>query len=507
MEKEILLEMKHIGKSFGGTRALDDVSITVHKGEVVGLIGENGAGKSTLMKILCGAHNTYDGEIWMEGEKIELKSPAQASDYGIGIIYQELTVFTHMNVAQNIFISNEIGGKHALTPLNDRKMHMRAAQVLKEELGLDIDTRTPISELGLAQRAMVEIARCLIQKKKVVIMDEPTASLENRERELLFQIIHRLKESGCTVIYISHYLEEILKVCDRAVVLRDGVLQADRPTSELTINKIIELMIGDALENQYPKEECPLGDVALEIKGLTKKKAFQNIDMEIRAGEVVGVAGLVSSGKNDLVRSIMGITEYDGGKIFVHGKEVVIKTVTDAVKKKFAFIPAERKTEAIFAIQDVAWNTTIGSLGQLNPWALNKKKEDEATTRYVEELRTKVNGIKQSIQDLSGGNQQKVILARWLMTKPDIILMEEPTRGIDVKAKVDVYRLINECAKKGKAICVVSSENAELMGICDRIIVLHDGEIRAVVDPKNCTQEQLTYYTQTKNEEEKRNEE
>lgn len=501
-ENNILLEMKHIGKSFGGTRALNDVSVTIKKGEVVGLIGENGAGKSTLMKILCGAHNTYDGEIWMEGRRIELKSPAQAADYGIGIIYQELTVFTHMNVAQNIFISNELGGKNPLMPMKDREMHKRAAKVLKEELGLDIDTHTLVSELGLAQREMVEIARCLIQKKKIVIMDEPTASLETRERELLFQIIRKLKEGGCTVIYISHYLEEILNVCDRAVVLRDGVLQADRATSELTINKIIELMIGDSLEKQYPKEDCEFGDVVLKVENLTKKKAFQNINMEIHAGEVVGIAGLVSSGKNELVRSIMGITGYDSGNIQVHGKDLQIKSVADAVKQKFAFIPAERKTEAIFAIQDVAWNTTIASLKQLNPRALNKKKEEGVTKQYIEELRTKVSGTRQAIQDLSGGNQQKVILARWLMTEPEIILMEEPTRGIDVKAKVDVYRLINECAKKGKAICVVSGENAELLGICDKIIVLHDGVIRAVVDSKECTQEQLTYYTQTKGEEE-----
>lgn len=503
MSTNCLLEMRAIGKSFGGTRALNEVSFNLEKGQVMGLIGENGAGKSTLMKILCGAHTQYEGEIIMEGEKITLHSPGDAAACGIGIIYQELTVFTHLNVAQNIFISNEersLGRKGALLPLNDKKMHQRARQILKEELGLEVDTHTRVADLSLAQRQLVEIARCLIQKKKIVIMDEPTSAMEARERELLFDIIRRLKEGGTAIVYISHYLEEVMHICDAATILRDGECQGTWPISDLSVERIIELMIGRSMDQQYPKDPTEQGDVVLKVENLSKRKAFQDISLQLHAGEVVGIAGLTSCGKNELVRSIIGLNQYDSGTVSLQGKLVRYKKIRDAIKNKIAFIPAERKTEALFAIQNIGWNTTIASLGQISPLSLNRKKELDFTEKYIRELRIKTEGPGQKIGALSGGNQQKVVLGRWLMTQPDVIFMEEPTRGIDVNAKVDVYRLINECAKNGKAVCVVSSENAELIGICDRILVMHSGKMRAEVDPAASTQEELTYLTQTKGE-------
>lgn len=501
MDSDILLKMSKIGKYFGETRVLSDINIDIKKGEVIGLVGENGAGKSTLMKILCGVHSHYEGELFLDGKSIELKSPRQAAEHGIGIIYQELTVFEDLNVAQNIFIANELGSEIPMTPIKDKDMHSEASGVLKEHLGLDIDTHTLISDMSLAKRQLVEIARCLIQKKRIVIMDEPTASLETKERELLFKIIERLKKRGCTVIYISHYLEEIVRVCDRVVVLRDGELKGDAPISEMTINKIIELMIGRSLDMQYPKEEHKLGEVILSADKLGRKKEYRNISIEMHRGEVIGIAGLTSSGKNEFLRSIMGIIGYDYGVLNVLGKSVKFKSIKDAIACKIAFVPAERKREAIFAKQDISWNTSIAALGKLRPFFIDTKSENRVTEEYISELQTKTSSIKQKISSLSGGNQQKVILSRWLFTEPEIILMEEPTRGIDVNAKVDVYRLINELAKNQKAVCVVSSENAELLGICDKIYVMHNGNLRTVVNPKKCSNEELAYYVQTSGEE------
>jgi ABC-type sugar transport system ATPase subunit len=497
---DCLLEMRNIGKRFGGVRALNNVNLSVQSGEVLGLIGENGAGKSTLMKILCGAHTAYEGEIFLENKKITLHSPGDAAACGIGIIYQELTVFTHLNVAQNIFISNEkrlMGRKGLLFPLNDRAMHREARKILLDELGMEVDTRKKVSDLSLSQRQLTEIARCLIQKKKILIMDEPTSAMEARERELLFDIIRRLKENGCAVIYISHYLEEVLRICDRAMILRDGENRGVFPIGQLNMEKIIELMIGRSISQQYPKDPTTVGDSVLKVENLTKRKAFENMDLELRAGEVVGITGLTGCGKNAFVRSIVGLTPFDSGTVLRNGKPVVYKSIRDAIKSGIAFIPAERKIESIFAVLGIGVNITISGIQKIRPLCISRRLEREFTEKYIDELKIKAQGIWQKISELSGGNQQKVIIGRWLMTQPSILIMEEPTRGIDVNAKADVYRLINECSKIGKALCIVSSEIPELLGICDRIVVMHNGKKRAEVTAAELTREELTYLTQT----------
>jgi ribose transport system ATP-binding protein len=493
-----ILEMKNISKSFGPVRVLNGVDLTLNRGEVLGLIGENGAGKSTMIKIICGIHKKDSGEIFYNGEKIEIESVAHSQQLGISTIYQELSLMPDLNAAQNIFLNRELNkkGNNLVAPLNSVEMGKKAQQILKDELHINIPVDRPLKYMTLAQKQMVEIARTIYADAQVIIMDEPTSALGAEEREQLFNVIRGLKEKGRSVIFISHHLDEIMKVCDRISVLRDGKKVADDLVRQFTIERIINEMVGKSLQSQYPKESVELGKPILSIHKLTKKGAFEDISFELREGEILGVVGLEGCGKNEVIRSIFGRLPYDSGDIIKNGKKLKIRSVKDAMVTKIAFVPAERKVDGLFLKQNIAWNTTIASLDKIIKYkTLVSKKESTVTNGYIAQLNIKAESSNQSISALSGGNQQKVMLSRWIMMNPDVFLLEEPTRGIDVNAKTEVYRAIGECVKQKKGVIVVSSEEEEVIGICDRIIVMRNGKISGVLDAKKTNTSEIKRYS------------
>lgn len=493
-----VLEMKNICKSFGPIDVLNDVHMVLHKGEVLGLIGENGAGKSTLIKILSGIHKKDRGDIILNGQKTEIKNAAHAQELGVSTIYQELSLIPDLNAVQNIFLNRECTsmGKSLVMPLSYNEMRERSIEILENELNIKIDVDKPLRYLTLAQKQMVEIARTVYANVQIIIMDEPTAALETAERKQLFKVIQKLRSKGHSIIFISHYLDEIMEICDTVNVLRDGKRISEGPVAEFSVERIILDMVGKSLKNQYPKVQTQIGENILEIKGLEKKGKFKDISFELRRGEILGIVGVEGCGKNEVVRSIFGALKYDSGKIAIRGKEVTLKNVKDAMDKKIAFVPAERKIDGLFLKQNIAWNTTIASLFKITRYkTIVERQEREITNYYIKQLRTKAKGYNQNISALSGGNQQKVMLSRWIMTDADIFLLEEPTRGIDVNAKTEVYAAIGACVKDGKGIIVVSSEEEEVLGICDRIIVMKKGRISKLLEASKTTVAEIKKYS------------
>jgi ribose transport system ATP-binding protein len=490
---EPVLNIRGVFKRFGGTVALENVDLTLQRGEVLGLVGENGAGKSTLVKILAGIVRKDSGSIFLDGAQADITDARQAQKRGIGVIFQELSIFPTLTAAQNIFINQE-ARRRPFGVLKQKEMNERAERILREELGVNIDPEALGKDLSVGQRQSLEIARALIQKKSIIVMDEPTAALESKERECLFDVIRKLKERGASVIFISHHLDEVMQICDRVMVLRDGRTMAELNTKDIDVSRIIELMIGKSLLKQYPKEEVPIGDTVLEVKNLTRSGSFKNISFSLRRGEILGFAGLEGCGKNEIFRSLFGIHPYTSGEVRVFGARMNRKGILGAMEQRIAFLPAERKTEGLFLIQDVKWNTTIASLKKVSRLKIGKRKERALFDGYVRTFRIKISRRGQVVTGLSGGNQQKVMLARWLMTEPDIIFMEEPTRGIDISAKTEVYKSIMDCARAGKSICIISPEGPELLGMCDRIVVITEGEITRILDPRTTTEQELAFY-------------
>ena len=480
---DIILQMNHITKSFGKNKVLSDVSIILHKGEVLGLIGENGAGKSTLIKILCGIYRMDEGEIILNGKKENITNVSYARQIGISTIYQELSLFPDLNAVQNIFIGHEIQrGKTMLAPMQYKEMRERAAKILRD-MHVDIDIDIPIRKLKLAQKQVVEIARTLYQNTQVIIMDEPTAALEEAEREELFTLIAQLKQTGHSIIFISHHLDELMRVCDTVAVLRDGNLVNCASVQDISVDQIVENMIGKSITSQYPKFNVTIGEELLSVEGLCKKGCYQDIGFSLHRGEILGIVGLEGCGKNEVIKTVFGSMHADSGEIRLRGNPVKIRNVRTAMKHKIAYVPAERKIDGLFLIQPVAWNTTIAAIQQIEKGlSISRRKEISKTEEYIGKLRVKCSGEGQAVGALSGGNQQKVMLARWMMTDADIYLFEEPTRGIDVNAKTEVYTGIGECVQNGKGAIVVSSEEEEVLGICDRILVMNGGKIRAILD-------------------------
>ena len=492
--------MRGIKKRFGANYVLTGIDLDLHKDEALGLVGENGAGKSTMMKILCGAHIKDEGEIRLKGERIEILGPAHAQTLGISIIYQELSLFPDLNAVENIFIHREVfkgGGNNLFAPLDRQAMREKARRVLSEQLHVSLDLETPVRNLRLAERQIIEIAKSLCSNAEIIIMDEPTEALEIHEREDLVRIIAKMKASGTAIIYVSHRLDELLSICDRVMVLRDGANVASLPVSELDVNKVISLMIGKPLGQQFPeKSNVQNGAVILKADKLTRKGHFQDVSFQVRAGEVVGLAGLAGAGKSALLRAIFGVNKSDSGQLFVRDRAVTITSVADALANRIAFVPAERKTEGLFLEHSLAWNFSIAGIKKVIPrLAIDSRREISYANRFVRALGIKAESPHQVISGLSGGNQQKVVLARWLLLEPDVLLLEEPTRGIDVNAKVDVYRLIVDSAKAGKAVLVVSSDSAELLGICERVIVMFEGQVAKELSADEADEETIAYYS------------
>jgi ribose transport system ATP-binding protein len=486
------LEMRHISKQYPGVRALDDVSLTVGVGEVHALLGENGAGKSTLMKILAGAQFRDAGEIVLNGQPVMIDSPQKAMDLGISIIYQEFNLVPYLSAGENIFLGRE--PRAALPGFVDFKTLYREAQQVIDKLGVRMDARTPVNRLSIAQQQMVEIAKATSKKAKIIVMDEPSATLTDHELTALFDLIRQLKSEGVSVVYISHRLEEIFEVCDRATIMRDGKWIATRDVADLTREEIIRLMVGRELKDAIPKVPAQPGDIALKIKHLNRTGVLHDINFEVRKGEVLGLAGLVGAGRTETARAIFGADPIDSGEIEILGKPVKVRSPQDAIKHGIGLVTEDRKQQGLVLGMAVRENTTLANLDLLATLGFIKRKEErEVAEKYRKDLSIKTPTIEQTVQNLSGGNQQKVVLAKWLFTGSKVLIFDEPTRGIDVGAKSEIYKLMNELAARGVAIIMISSELPEILGMSDRILVMHEGRIAGELSRAEADQESIMH--------------
>lgn len=491
-EKDVLLRMENICKSFPGVKALDNVSLTVRRGTVHALMGENGAGKSTLMKCLFGVYNKDSGKIFLEGKEVEYKTSKEALENGVAMVHQELNQALKRNVMDNMFLGRFPKVSKFIPLTSETKMYEECKKVF-EKLEINVDPKRIMSTMPVSQRQMVEIAKAVSYDAKIIVFDEPTSSLTEQEVEHLFKIINMLRDQGCGIIYISHKMEEILRISDDVTIMRDGTWVATRPAKELDMAEIIRLMVGRELTNRYPEKDNVVGDTLLEVKNLSAAYSkLKDVSFVAKKGEVLGVAGLDGSGRTELLENIFGIATRASGEIYLHGKQVKNKNARDSIKNKFAMLTEERRATGIFGIRDIVANTTISSLPKykIGPLLSNKKME-EVTDWGIQAMKTKTASQKTQIRTLSGGNQQKVILARWLLTEPEVLLLDEPTRGIDVGAKYEIYQLILNLAKEGKTVIMVSSEMPELLGVCDRILVMSGGQLAGEVDAKTATQEEI----------------
>ena len=491
MEQPALLEMRNITKEFPGVKALDHVSLTVKRGTVHALMGENGAGKSTLMKCLFGMYAKNSGQIFLEGKEINFKNSKEALENGVAMVHQELNQALKRNVMDNLWLGRY--PKIAGVMVNEKKIYDDTKAVFKE-LGIDVDPKRIMSTMPVSQRQMVEIAKAVSYNSKVIVFDEPTSSLTEQEVEHLFEIINMLRDRGCGIIYISHKMAEILRISDEVTIMRDGQYVATRPSSELTTDEIIRLMVGRELTNQFPPKTNTPGEVALEVEHLTAQYSLlKDVSFNVRKGEIVGLAGLDGSGRTETLENIFGIATRHSGTIKLYGKEVKNRNARESIKNGFAMLTEERRATGIFGILNIRENTVISSLKKhlrMGFW-LDEKSMKKDTQWSIDAMHTKTPTQETKIRSLSGGNQQKVILGRWLLTEPEVLLLDEPTRGIDVGAKYEIYQLIIDLANKGKCVIVVSSEMPELLGICDRILVMSGGRLAGEVNASETTQEEI----------------
>ncbi|NLJ64935.1 MAG: sugar ABC transporter ATP-binding protein [Christensenellaceae bacterium] len=496
MRDSALLRMEHVSKSFPGVKALDDVSFTLRHGSVHALMGENGAGKSTLMKCLFGIYAKDEGEIFFEGKKVDFQTPREALDNGVAMVHQELNQALKRNVMDNIWLGRykQMRANEHLPFLSEKKMYDATKEIF-DKLEIPIDPKARMDTMPVSQRQMVEIAKAVSYNAKIIVLDEPTSSLTEVEVEHLFRIINMLKERGCGIIYISHKMEEILRISDEVTIMRDGKWVATKPSNDITMDEIIRLMVGRELTNRFPPKQHDVSDeVVLRVDGLSAMYSnLKDVSFELKKGEILGVAGLDGSGRTELLENIFGSATRKDGRIYKNGKEVFNKSPEESVKNGFAMVTEERRATGIFNILSVKENTVIASLKSLkaNKFLLSDKKIRAATNDSIKKLSIKTPSQETRIRALSGGNQQKVVFGRWLLTRPDIFLLDEPTRGIDVGAKYEIYQLIIDMAREGDSIIMVSSEMPELIGVCDRILVMSEGRLAGEVDADNTSQEEI----------------
>ena len=487
---EVILTMKGIDKSFPGVHALDHVDFEVRRGEVHALMGENGAGKSTLMKILTGIYSKDSGTITYEGKEVEFSSPREAQDAGIVIVHQELNMVNHLTVAQNIFIGREpMKGLR----IDDAKM-VRDSRALFDMLGIDIDPRDKMSTLTVGKQQMCEIAKAISHNAKLIVFDEPSAALTETEIEQLFKIIRDLRQKNLGIVYISHRMDEIKVITDRVTVMRDGTYVGTLITEQSTKDDIIKMMVGRTIYED-PKTRsmvAPDAPVVLKVEHLNAGKMVQDVSFELHKGEILGFSGLMGAGRTETMRALFGADPKTSGDIWVDGKQVEIKTPEDAVKLGIGYLSEDRKQFGIVLQKTITENTTLAALGEyMRGLFINKKKEAAAAQKYVDDLKTKTPGVDQLVVNLSGGNQQKVVIAKWLCRNCDILIFDEPTRGIDVGAKNEIYHLMSQLAAEGKSIIMISSEMTEILRMSDRIVVMCEGRKTAEIAIENATQESI----------------
>ena len=487
------LEMQGIVKKFPGVLALNHVNLAVKKGEVHALLGENGAGKSTLMKVLSGAYQKDEGKILFDGREVEITSAHDAQGMGISIIYQELNLTEQLTVAENIFMGRQIM-KNRFT-VDWKRMYADAQKIL-DDLGVEISARTLVRDLGVAHKQMVEVAKALSINSKVLVMDEPTAPLTNREIKTLFDTIRMLKSRGVSIIYISHRLEEVMEVCDRATIMRDGCNVTVLNVADTNLDEIIRYMVGRELKEKFPKIHLEPGRERLRVEHIHAGKQVQNVSLSVRGGEILGVAGLVGAGRTETARAIFGMDQKDSGEIYVDGERVEIRHPLDAIRAGIGFVTEDRKGEGLVLTMPVSQNITLATLHKFGQAAhLDLIGEKNTVNEYIGKLNIKTPSPAQLARNLSGGNQQKVVLAKWLLSDSKVIVLDEPTRGIDVGAKIEVYNIINDLIRAGVAVIMISSELPEILGMSDRVAVMHQGEITGVFDNDGTlTQEKILYY-------------
>ncbi len=494
MGQDILLQMTDISKDFPGVKALDSVSLTVKKGTVHALMGENGAGKSTLMKCLFGIYEKDGGTIKLEGKEIDFKNAKEALENGVAMVHQELNQALKRSVMDNIWLGRY--PKKGGILVDEKKIYEDTKKVF-EDLGMEIDPRRIMSTMPVSQRQMAEIAKAVSFHSKIIVLDEPTSSLTEQEVEHLFKIINMLRDRGCGIIYISHKMAEIKRISDEITIMRDGKWIATKPAGQLAMEDMIKLMVGRELSNQFPPKTNRPGKVVLEVEHLTAQYSLlKEVSFKVRKGEIVGLAGLDGSGRTETLENIFGIAARKSGTIKLNGKVVQNRNAEESIKNGFALLTEERRTTGIFSVLNIRENTVIASLRKHKRygWYLSEGSMKKDTQWSIDAMRTKTPTQETKIRALSGGNQQKVILGRWLLTEPEVLLLDEPTRGIDVGAKYEIYQLIIDMANKGKVVIVVSSEMPELLGICDRILIMSGGRLAGEVSAKEATQEQIMTY-------------
>lgn len=485
-----LLKVRALKKSFNGIEVLHSVDFEAQAGKVTALVGENGAGKSTLMKILMGEYTADSGEIRLEGKQVQFTSPHQALTSGISMIFQEMSPFPELTVAENIYMGREPCRFGFLKKKEQRRM---AEQKLKE-LGVNLDADRKVKTLTVSELQLLEITKAVSYDSKVVIMDEPTSSLTDSEVSLLFQMIETLKKKQMAVIYISHKLDELFRIADQICVLRDGKMISSRPVSEVNREVMISEMVGRTMDQIYPTVEKTIGETVFRVENLTRRGVFEDISFEIKKGEILGIAGMVGSGRTEVAEALFGVEKYQSGRIYLKGKEIKIGNTRDAIHCGMALIPEDRARCGLNLRGTIKANmctTILDQIGKGKGLIANKRAEKQKTEEMSQKMRIKMNSIEQLAMYLSGGNQQKIVVGKWLLTEPEIVMMDEPTRGIDVGAKYEIYQLIKQLAKEGKAVLIISSEMTELLGICDRILILREGRLVGEMDAKEATQEKI----------------
>jgi ribose transport system ATP-binding protein len=483
-----LLEMRGIDKSFPGVHALKNVDLSLRRGEVLALLGENGAGKSTLIKMLGGAHQPDQGTIWIEGEEVSLASPTHANAAGVGVIYQEFNLIPELAAWENVFL-----GRESSIGLVRRTHERKRTAELFEQIGIDVPIDTPCGRLSVAQQQMIEIVKALSQDVRLIVMDEPSAALTPQEVDRLFVIIRELQSRGIGVIYISHRLDEIFEIADRVAVLRDGATVGEASIEDLSRQRMIEMMVGREIENEFPKHYHAVGEPRLVVEGLERDEAVRNVSFEVRRSEVLGITGLVGAGRTETARLIFGADERSAGTISLDGKLLNIHSPRDAIHEKICLLTEDRKGQGLVLDASVRENFGLPNLSELAAFGfVNQKKERAHFAEYVDKLAIKIPHQEQLARNLSGGNQQKVVLAKWLEQNAEVVIFDEPTRGIDVGSKYEIYLLINNLAKQGKAIVMISSELPEILGMSDRILVMHEGRVTGTIDDAAAaTQQQI----------------